>query len=136
MKDHFQIVRDYLLELGYDITAEDADEQLFIINDEDEGIRNLVVDCEDPILIIEQFILDLRTSNADVFRELLKKNREIVHGAFCLDDSGSRLVFRDTLQIENLDLNELEASINSLKLLMAEYSSQLIEFNNSNAVEA
>jgi len=55
MKDHFQIVKDYLLELSYDITAEDAEEQLFIINDEEEGIRNLVVDCEDPILIIEQY---------------------------------------------------------------------------------
>jgi hypothetical protein len=130
MKDHFQIVRDYLLELGYDITAEDAEEQLFIINDEDEGIRNMVIDCEDPILVIEQFILDLKNADGSVLRELLKKNREMVHGAFCLDDSGSRLLFRDTLQIENLDLNELEASINSLKLLMAEYSTQLIAFNN------
>ncbi|WP_027002822.1 YbjN domain-containing protein [Hugenholtzia roseola] len=130
MKDHFQIVRDYLLELGYDITAEDAEEQLFIINDEDEGIRNMVIDCEDPILIIEQFILDLKNVEGNVLRELLKKNREVVHGAFCLDDSGNRLLFRDTLQIENLDLNELEASINSLKLLMAEYSTQLIAFNN------
>ena len=128
MKDHFQIVKDYLLELGYDITAEDAEEQLFIINDEEEGIRNLVVDCEDPILIIEQYILELKHVDEKTLTRLLQKNREIVHGAFSLDETGKKLLFRDTLQIENLDLNELEGSINSLKLLMAEYSEHLLEF--------
>ncbi|PIY11216.1 MAG: molecular chaperone Tir [Flexibacter sp. CG_4_10_14_3_um_filter_32_15] len=128
MKDHFQIVKDYLLELSYDITAEDAEEQLFIINDEEEGIRNLVVDCEDPILIIEQYILELKHVDEKTLTRLLQKNREIVHGAFSLDETGKKLLFRDTLQIENLDLNELEGSINSLKLLMAEYSEHLLEF--------
>jgi hypothetical protein len=59
---------------------------------------------------------------------LLQKNREIVHGAFVLDDTGKRLLFRDTLQLENLDLNEVEASINSLKLLMAEYAGEMLQF--------
>ena len=133
MKDHFQIVKDYLLELGYDITAEDAEEQLFIINDEEEGIRNLVVDCEDPILIIEQYILELKHVDEKTLTRLLQKNREIVHGAFSLDETGKKLLFRDTLQIENLDLNELEGSINSLKLLMAEYSEYLLEFAKADA---
>ncbi len=133
MKDHFQIVKDYLLELGYDITAEDAEEQLFIINDEEEGIRNLVVDCEDPILIIEQYILELKHVDESTLTRLLQKNREIVHGAFSLDETGRKLLFRDTLQIENLDLNELEGSINSLKLLMAEYSEYLLEFAKADA---
>ncbi|WP_338769424.1 molecular chaperone Tir [Bernardetia sp. ABR2-2B] len=133
MKDHFQIVKDYLLELGYDITAEDAEEQLFIINDEEEGIRNLVVDCEDPILIIEQYILELKHVDEKTLTRLLQKNREIVHGAFSLDETGKKLLFRDTLQIENLDLNELEGSINSLKLLMAEYSEHLLEFAKADA---
>lgn len=138
MKDHFQIVKDYLLELGYDITAEDAEEQLFIINDEEEGIRNLVVDCEDPILIIEQYILELKHIDEKTLTRLLQKNREIVHGAFALDETGKKLLFRDTLQIENLDLNELEGSINSLKLLMAEYSEYLLEFAkaDTNVVKA
>ncbi|WP_291724416.1 molecular chaperone Tir [Bernardetia sp.] len=133
MKDHFQIVKDYLLELGYDITAEDAEEELFIINDEEEGIRNLVVDCEDPILIIEQYILELKHIDEKTLTHLLQKNREIVHGAFSLDETGKKLLFRDTLQIENLDLNELEGSINSLKLLMAEYSENLLEFAKAGA---
>jgi len=39
------------------------------------------------------------------------------------------LIFRDTLQMENLDLNELEGSINSLTLLLSEYSNELITFS-------
>lgn len=128
MKDHFQIVKDYLLELGYDITAKDAESELFIINDNDEGIHNMVIDCEDPVLIIEQFIMDIGQAPAGVYKELLKKNRDIVHGAFVLDETGNKLYFHDTLQIENLDLNELEASINSLKMLLAEYSGELLSF--------
>jgi ABC-type arginine transport system permease subunit len=45
-----------------------------------------------------------------------------------LDESGKRLSFRDTLQLENLDINELEASINSLKMLFAEYFTELLSY--------
>jgi hypothetical protein len=131
MKDHFLTVKTYLLELGYEIIAEDPEEQLFIIHDEDEGINKMFVDCEDDILILEQVIMDLPSENGDVYRKLLIKNRDIIHGAFALDDSGKKLLFRDTLQLENLDLNELEGSINSLKLLLAEYSSELLEFHKA-----
>jgi len=60
---------------------------------------------------------------------LLKKNRDIISGAFALDDSGNKVLFRDTLALENLDLNELEGSINSLELLLSEYSSEIIKFS-------
>jgi hypothetical protein len=73
-------------------------------------------------------LFDIDSSDAQVLRSLLKKNREIVHGAFALDDEGKRLIFRDTLELENLDLNEIEASINSLKLLMAEYADEMLQF--------
>ena len=56
-------------------------------------------------------------------------NRDIIHGAFVLDDDGDKVIFRDTLQIENLDLNEIEASLNSLSLLLSEYSEQIIKFS-------
>jgi Putative bacterial sensory transduction regulator len=125
---NFQKVKFYLQELGYDITTEDQADEVFVINAPDDGIQNLVIDCEPPILIIEQFLFILNADSGDVFKNLLQKNREVVHGAFALDDTGTKVVFRDTLQLENLDLNELEGSLNSLKLLMAEYSSALLEF--------
>ena len=83
------------------------------------------------ILIMEQNIFDINPNNTTVFKELLKKNRDIVHGAFVLNESGDKVIFRDTLQLENLDLNELEGSINSLGLLLSEYSSELIKFSKN-----
>ncbi|PWJ40168.1 type III secretion system chaperone family protein [Sediminitomix flava] len=128
MSVHFDKVKGYLLELGFDIKHEDQKEELFIIDSEDDGIVNLVVDCEDPILVIEMMLFDINTPSQDMFKELLIKNREIVHGAFALNEEGNKLLFRDTLQLENLDLNELEGSINALSLLMGEYYQKLLEF--------
>ena len=52
---------------------------------------------------------------------------------FCVkrvvDETGQKVIFRDSLQLENLDLNELEGSINSLSLLLSEYSEQILEFS-------
>lgn len=108
---------------------ENAEDGVLVITDEHDGITNLVFGCADPILIMEQFLFELKTDNLEVFKNLLIKNRDMVHGAFVLDESGKKVIFRDTLQIENLDLNELEGSINSLSLLMSEYSESLIRFS-------
>lgn len=125
---HFQKVKEYLLDLDYRIVTEDEADTLFIVEKEDAGIVNLIIDCDEPLLIIEQHLFDLKNTSADVFKQLLQKNREIVHGAFVIDETGTKVIFRDTLQIENLDANELEASINSLELLLSEYATQIIEF--------
>ena len=61
-----------------------------------------------------------------VARRLLQMNNTLVHGAFVLDETGERIFFRDTLQLANLDLNELESSIRALSLALAEYGSELL----------
>jgi hypothetical protein len=128
MSNHYQKVRQYLQDLGYDIILEDLAEELCVINDTENGIMNAVIDCEYPILVIEQLLFELKEgADLEVYKELLRKNRDIVHGAFVLDETGTKLLFRDTLQLENLDLNELEGSLNSLKLLLAEYSGSLLD---------
>jgi len=129
MASNFEKVKDYLLELDYRIVSENEEETLFIVEKEESGIVNLMIDCDEPTLVIEQHLFDLNTPDLDVMQRLLMKNREIVHGAFVLDDSGKKVIFRDTLQLQNLDLNELEASINSLELLLSEFANEIIEFS-------
>ncbi len=125
---HFAKVKTYLQELGYDISVEDAVDHLYVVNALEDGIQNLVVDCNDPILVIEQQLFSVNAESNEIFKQLLQKNRDIVHGAFTLDETGTKVMFRDTLQLENLDLNELEGSLNSLKLLLAEYAGQMYDF--------
>lgn len=129
MTENFEKVKNYLAELGYKIQHEDEKEELVVITDLSRGINSLVIDCEDPILVFEQLIFELKdSSNAQTLLRLLQINRELVHGAFVVDEAGNKVLFRDTLQLENLDLNELKASIDSLSLAMAEYSNEIINF--------
>ena len=130
METHFEKIKNYLVELGHNITFENSEDGVFVINDTELGLQNLVIGCAHPILIIEQYLFDISTANIEAFRFLLEKNRTIIHGAFVLNEDGTKVIFRDTLQTENLDLNELEASINTLSLLLSEYATDLIKFSH------
>ena len=126
---NYEVVKQYLFELGYEIEKEDAENELVVITDKNLGINNLVIDCEEPIIVLEQFILKLKDkNNPEVLSKLLKMNRNLVHGAFVLDEEGENVLFRDTLQLENLDLNELKGSIDSLIIAMNEYVNEFIGF--------
>jgi len=59
----------------------------------------------------------------------LQMNRNLIHGAFVVDEEMRNVIFRDTLQLENLDYNEFEGTINSLSLGLAEYSRELLLLN-------
>lgn len=127
-EDHFAKVKGYLDEIGVEVTDEDAGERLVVARDESRGISALVIDCEDELLIAEQVIFAVGEDRLPVYKRLLQINRELVHGAFVLDEDGRHVLFRDTLQLENLDLNELEATINALALGLATYAGELIDF--------
>jgi hypothetical protein len=131
MKEQFKTIKNYLIELNYNITHEDEEEGVLMIQDLDRGINNLILGIAHPILIMEQYIFKVSNPSESIFQQLLQKNRDIVHGAFVLDESGEKVIFRDTLQIENIDLNELEGSINSLSLLLSEYSDNIIQFSKA-----
>lgn len=131
MIDHFEKVQGFLLDLEFNILNENEEEGVFWVDKEEAGIHNLVIGCLDPILIMEQFLFEIKNDSNEVFKGLLIKNRDIIHGAFVLDETGKKVIFRDTLQLENLDLNELEGSLNSLSLLMSEYSEELIKFSKN-----
>ena len=129
MKNHFDTIKNYLIELNYSITYENKVDGILMVQKESDGIKNLILGVADPILIMEQYIFKINNASEDIFKQLLQKNRDIIHGAFVLDETAQKVIFRDTLQLENLDLNEFEGSINSLSLLLSEYSEQIIEFS-------
>lgn len=127
MSEKFEKVKAYVLELGFRIDEEHPSEEIVIINDEERGIHSLVIDCEDTVLVVEQLIMPLRSS-IDVYRRILQMNRELVFGAFVLNEEGDSLLYRNTLALDNLDLNELESTINALSLGLAENGEELLAF--------
>jgi hypothetical protein len=125
----FQTVKSYVQELHLVIVSEDPTQCILVVEDKERGISNLVIDCEEPIVIFEQMILDVPANPGDMFRRLLQMNRTLVHGAFALTEDGKYILFRDTLRLEHLDLNEVQGTIEALSLAMAEHAADLIAFN-------
>ncbi|GAB7079379.1 YbjN domain-containing protein [Megalodesulfovibrio paquesii] len=124
----FLTVKEFLLDMGVSIVQEDPAEQLFVVDKEEDGIKHMIIDCEDDILVIEQAIMPYAGCTPACCTRLLQMNRELLHGAFCLDAASNTLLYRDTLQLASLDRNELEASVQSLSLALAEFSAELLSF--------
>jgi hypothetical protein len=129
MASKYDQIKDFVLDLGLTILEENTPEELVVVQDDDRGIHHLVIDCEDPIVVLEQLIMKVDAQDKATFYQwLLEQNRQMVHGAFALDQEGQLLLWRDTLQLENLDYNELEGSITALSLAMAELGPELVRF--------
>ena len=127
--NHFQKVKELLLDLEHDITREDKDTGILVVNNESRGICDMILDCEDDVLILEQIIFPVRQDNANSYKKLLQMNRSLVHGAFVLTTSQGQdmITYRDTLQLEHLDRNELQESMNSLTYALVENMDDLLE---------
>ncbi len=126
---NFEKVKEWLIDYEFNITFEDENQSILIIEKESNGIKNMILIISDSILIMEQFLFEIKNPTESIYRNLLQKNRDIVHGAFVLDSSGKRVIFRDTLTTDNMAQNEVMASINSLGILVGEFSSEMIEMS-------
>lgn len=126
---HFLNIEKYIVDAGYSISYKSREEGIFVIENLADGVQNLIVGVATPVLIFEQYLFTLTEDRMYIFKELLMKNRDIIHGAFALTEDGQKVIFRYTLQVHNLDFNEFEAAVNSLSLLLSEYSEQLIQFS-------
>ena len=98
------------LELDY----KNVGEGIWVLNLEDQGIDNLVINHEPPVIVLRIKLMDAPEKKREqFFQRLLELNlTDLIHGAYALEENNVVLV--DSLQSEHLDLNELEASIESL----------------------
>ncbi|MCH5596906.1 hypothetical protein MKP09_02690 [Niabella ginsengisoli] len=88
MENFFSKVKNYVAALDYDILYENMADGIIVIDKQENGIRNMVLGVANPILIVEQYLFDC--TDDLVYKELLIKNRDIVHGAFVLDETGKK----------------------------------------------
>ena len=128
VETHFQRIGRYLSDIGVRIREADEARGLYVVDDEARGVVGLILDCEADILVAEQPIVVLGAPNAATLTRLLQMNRELVHGAFVLDDAGRLVLFRNTLMLETLDPPELEGTINALSLALASFADEILRF--------
>lgn len=124
-----ETIEDFALRLDCKILYKNEQSGILKIDNQADGIHNLILGVAPPILIMEQYLFTFREGNTDMFKKLLQKNRDTIHGAFVITEEGNRVLFRYTMQLQNLDFNEFEGALNSLGLLVSEFSQQIIDFS-------
>ncbi|MET0465934.1 MAG: YbjN domain-containing protein [Chitinophagaceae bacterium] len=127
--NYMDIIEDFALKLNCRIVYKSEQNGILKIDNQPDGIHNLIIGIAPPILIMEQFLFSFREDNMDMFKKLLQKNRDTIHGAFVINEEGDKVLFRYTMQLENIDFNEFEGALNSLGLLLSEFSQQIIGFS-------
>lgn len=112
-------VEGYMIKLG--LTFQEIDEKTWIINDDDEGIRETIVTVDDPLVLIRVNVMDIPPKNQpELFEELLRLNaNDLIHGAYALEDDLVILV--DSLQSNTMDIEEFQASLDAVGLALAQH---------------
>jgi hypothetical protein len=124
-----ETIEEFALRLDCKILYKNEQSGILKIDNQADGIHNLILGVAPPILIMEQLLFSFREDNIDMFKKMLQKNRDTIHGAFVISEEGNRVLFRYTMQLQNLDFNEFESALNSLGLLLSEFSQQIIDFS-------
>lgn len=110
------------------LTVTEVEPNLWIAKTPDDA--EVVVHYAPPVIILRVRVMELPGSEprrSELFRQLLEFNaRELVHGSYGLE--GNHVVLTDTLELENLDFSEFEASFDSITLAVASHLAALAPY--------
>jgi len=109
-------------------TIEELGDGLWKVRTSEES--EVVVSYSPPVLILRVRVMELPADPArqsELFRQLLEYNAtDLVHGSYGVE--GNHVVLTDTLELENLDFSEFEASFDSLTLALATHLGALAPY--------
>lgn len=113
---------------GGTVTVQELEPNLWLVRTGDGA--EVVVHYAPPVVILRVRVMELPASGprrSELFRQLLELNaRELVHGSYGLE--GDHIVLTDTLELENLDYSEFEASFDSITLALATHLGALAPY--------
>ena len=96
-----------------DLDYEEVEEGMFLVRGSDGAV---VVHHSDPVLLLRLNVMGLPREGdlTDLYRALLEWNAtDIVHGAYGIEED--EIILSDTLELETLDYEELQASVESIQ---------------------
>jgi hypothetical protein len=118
-------IESYLLQAG--LPHEEVSEGMWLVGGPDDA-QQLVLKLEPPVLVCRVNIMDVPTDNKEEFyKTLLTLNvADMMHGAYGLENQ--KVVISDALQLENLDFNEFQATIEDIALAVVSHHQMLAKF--------
>ena len=112
---------------GGGLTVAEVEPNLWLARTADDA--EVLVHFAPPVVILRVRVMELpgEPRRNELFRQLLEYNaRELVHGSYGLE--GDHVVLTDTLELENLDFSEFEASFDSITLALASHLATLAPY--------
>jgi hypothetical protein len=103
------------------LTFQEAGAGTWVVRDAERGLENLVIILSEPLVILRINVMDVPASGKEkLFEELLRLNAtDLVHGAYAID--GRTVILIDTLEAEEMDIEEFEASLDAIGLALAQH---------------
>jgi hypothetical protein len=119
-----QDIEHYLIETGH--PHETLKENIWVIRD----LANVVITLEPPLVVFRAKLMAVPKTNREaLFQLLLELNAmHMIHGAYGLEEDNVVLI--DTLQAENLDYNEFQATVDALSLAITQDYERLKAFRS------
>lgn len=126
-------IEAYLLQMGRDYTMLQAG--VWMIHDQYDDIEDIVVVNTPPVVTFRVKIMPVPAERREeFFATLLRLNAsDMVAGAYGVE--GDSVVITDTLQGENLDLNEFEASLDGISVAIAMHTQELRAFASAHTAQ-
>ena len=110
-------IENYLI--GLDLPFERVGDGMWLVYDEVDHIENLVLYLSGPVISLRVKLFELPPEPTPaLYRKLLELNSsDMVHGAYAIEDDAVVIVAAH--ELENLDPNELRATIESIGLAIS-----------------
>jgi len=122
-------LESFISRLNDDLNSEEVDAGIWVLSPGDGGAQ-IVVSYDPPVVVFRVNVMDLPETGDqrnDLMKRLLELNADgLVHGSYGIE--GSRVILSDALQLENLDFNEFQASLDSISLALASHMAGLATF--------
>ena len=122
-------LESFISRLDDDVNSEEVDAGIWVLSPGENGAQ-IVVSYDPPVVVFRVNVMDLPDGEGkrnELMRRLLELNAEgLVHGSYGIE--GPRVILSDALQLENLDFNEFQASVDSISLALASHMASLATY--------
>lgn len=117
-------IEHYLIQMEH--PYEVIEEDMWIIHNS----ANIVVIYTPPLVIFRTKLMEVpKNDRENFFKLLLELNAsQMVHGAYGVEDNNVVLI--DALEVENLDFNEFQASLDAISLAVSQDYERLKTFRD------
>ena len=128
-------VESYLLRTGLD--HHEISEGMWLVGEKEDG-AGIVVHYGPPLVVFRMKVMDLPGDENrchGLFRRLLELNAtDLVHAAYGLEQGD--VILTESLEAENLDFNEFQATLDSFQMALASHFDALSDYRDCAAAPA